>query len=311
MNDSTSDENVDKELDATFDKLETGEFPTLNDNAEPMTGTSNEKELQANVAELLTRLSLTEESYAVAIKERDAADEARRKLERTLAEFLTRFASVRETQSAAFKEVEKLGDVRRDNEKKLATMSAELTATQEARSAAQRSRDEALAKQESQQAAVTQAQDEASAAKAEVAQARSDAEQAKAEAVQAKAEVEQARIQLERFQEMAVQSLEPLSQEQSRTMKTLIEETEGVIDEAVRVREEMEKVIARAEDLKSNIASARRDMGQKLATVLGSPAALSGTRDAVASASSATPVVAATPSSSAEKTQAMAAVGGE
>jgi len=299
MNDNTSDENVDKELDATFDKLETGEFPTLSDNAEPMKGTSNEKELQANVAELMTRLSLTEESYAVAIKERDAADEARRKLERTLAEFLTRFASVRETQSAAFKEVEKLGDVRRDNEKKLAAMAAELTATQEARAAAQRSRDEALAKLESQEAAVTQAQDEASAAKAE--------------AEQAKGEVEQARIQLTRFQEVAVQSLEPLSQEQSRTMKSLVEETEGVIDEAVRVREEMEKVIALAEDLKSHIASARRDMGQKLATVLGAPAALSGARDAIASVgtSSATPVVTPAPGSSAEKTQSMAAVGGE
>ncbi len=272
---SERDDNVDKELDAKFDKLETGEFPTLNDGAEPMQGTSNEKELQANVAELMTRLSLTEESYAVAIKERDAADEARRKLERTLAEFLTRFASVRETQSAAFKEVEKLGDVRRDHEKKLAAMASELTATQEARAAALRSRDEALAKLEEQ-----------------------------------KNEVEQARIQLSRFQEMAVASLEPLSQEQSRKMKALVEETDGVIDEASRVRDEMEQVMALAADLKAHITATVRDMGQQLASVLGSSPAISGTRDAVASGN-AQVSGGGTSGGTAAKTQSMAAVAGE
>ena len=138
----SNDDNLDRELAATFESLETGKFPLQSD--ESTSTPASEKELAANVTELQTRLSLTEESYAVAIKERDAADEARKKLERTLAEFLTRFAHVRETQSAAFKEVEKLQEVRRQLEAKISDMAMELTATQEARVAAQRTRDEAL-----------------------------------------------------------------------------------------------------------------------------------------------------------------------
>lgn len=237
------DDKLDKELDAKFDCLETGEFPVHHNTSNDSNVPSAQKELEANVTELQTRLSLTEESYAVAIKERDAADEARKKLERTLAEFLTRFASVRETQSAAFKEVEKLGDARRDLEKKLASMSAELAATQEARTAALRSRDEALA------------------------------------------ELEKTKVQLTKFQETAVASLAPLNQEHSRNMKKLMEEGDGVIDEVMRIREEnsrqMEKLAALAAELKSHIGSTRRQMGEQLSGVIGTPAEISGSRDAI------------------------------
>lgn len=244
-----NDDKLDKELDATFDKLATGEFPILS-NSDDVSTPPAQKELEANVTELQTRLSLTEESYGVAVKERDAADEARRKLERTLAEFLTRFASVRETQSLAFKEVEKLTEIRAELEKKLSDMAAELTATQEARVAAQRSRDEALAQLDAQ-----------------------------------KADVEQARVQLARFQELAVSSLEPLSQEHSRGMKNLIDETESVIEEAYRAREEsarqLEKLAAMAADLKAHISAQRREISEHLSSVLGAPAATSGLSDAV------------------------------
>ncbi|HYG75049.1 MAG TPA: hypothetical protein VEK08_08610 [Planctomycetota bacterium] len=248
-----SEENkLESEISEQFDMLATGQFPKLNDEAVSDTrpSTPREQELQASVAELQTRLSLTEESHAVAIKERDAADEARKKLERTLAEFLTRFASVRETQSAAFKELEKLEEERRGFERKMLDIQTKLAEAQDAKQMAIQERNEAVAKLSEQTR-----------------------------------ELNEAKAELGRFREMAVAALEPLGEEHNRGMKALMMDAEKVIDEAVKAREvmsaQMEAIAAMAEDLKAHINDNRKDIGQKLTMVLGGRANESGTRPSV------------------------------
>jgi len=94
----------DEDLEASLQQLASKLFPQdeVQKNMQFM------EEMDAKVTELETRLSLAEESKAVAMKERDAADEARKKLEKTLAELLSKFASARENHSVVLREVEEI-----------------------------------------------------------------------------------------------------------------------------------------------------------------------------------------------------------
>lgn len=239
------DQQVDLDLDAAFDRLETGSFPTTDAAAKDLPPDANTDcmELQAHVAEMQARLSLVEQSHAVLVKERDAADEARQKLEKTLAEFLTRFAAVRDTQAAAFKEINKLKAERRDLEAQIVGLKEQLVVAEQARG-------EALAAAEPERAAAAAARDE-----------------------------------LNRFRDTAFASLEPLGREHSRSMKELAAEAEALLTEAHQVRDEATQRLTKLEqvlaDFKTRVDDTRNDMKQRLAAVLGNAAEQSGQSPAI------------------------------
>lgn len=238
------DQQVDQDLDAAFDRLQTGSFPVPDASAKDLPADINTDcmELQAQVAEMQTRLSLMEQSHAVLVKERDAADEARQKLEKTLAEFLTRFAAVRDTQAAAFKEINKLKAERRETEGQFAGVKEQFAA-------AEKARDDALAAVDLERAAAAAARDE-----------------------------------LNRFRDTAVASLEPLGREHSRSMKELAGEAEALLTEAQQVRQEATQRLDKLEhvlaEFKTRVDDTRNDMKQRLAAVLGNAADQSGPRPA-------------------------------
>ena len=128
------DQQVDRDLDATFSRLEGGEPAPAPETPEtpglPEGADTACMALEAQVTELRTRLTLLEESQAVAVKERDAADEARRKLETTLKEFLSRFSTVREQQTGALKEVDKLRAALKQAQDNAGGLAGQLTAAQ-------------------------------------------------------------------------------------------------------------------------------------------------------------------------------------
>lgn len=104
----------DEDLEASLQQLASKLFPQ----GEVQKNMQFMEEMDAKVTELETRLSLAEESKAVAIKERDAADDARKKLEKTLAELLSKFASARENHSVVLREMEQIREAnaaRRDS----------------------------------------------------------------------------------------------------------------------------------------------------------------------------------------------------
>ncbi|MCY3022366.1 MAG: hypothetical protein NTW87_25580 [Planctomycetota bacterium] len=247
MDASEQENQVDRDLEASFDRLTTGQFPVAAEEKESPfpSGSAATQDLEANLTELRARMDLTEQKYTVAVKERDATEEARQKLEKTLAEFLSRFAAVRETQAAAFREVNKLGDVRRELENKVAALSGQLAAAAAAKEAAEKERDTAMAQQ-------TRAQEDLAAARAE----------------------------LNQFREAAVASLEPLGEEHSRSMKDLIARTDALMAEAREVREEgnqrLEKLEQVLAEFKGHVNTTRRDISARLSAVLGTTVAESG-----------------------------------
>jgi uncharacterized coiled-coil DUF342 family protein len=271
---SSSSERLDMELTATFETLEHGQDAPRSAHVPP-SAPSNNDDLSARLAEAEARLSLITESHAVAMKERDAADEGRRKLEKTLSEFLARFASVRETQSAAFKEVEKLTGVRSELEKRNEELMAKLTQADETRHKATRELEQKVSDLTGQLGATEEAWAKAKKERDEL-QVRIDRQQQ---------EVLDARAELSKFQEMAVASLEPLGVEFSKMMKQLAGETETIMsqmqqarDEAAQKQEALNKL---ADSLKAHINSSRKELSQKLSMVIGGPAGESGTRPAI------------------------------
>jgi chromosome segregation ATPase len=218
------------------------------------------------------------ESHAVAIKERDAADEGRRKLEKTLSEFLTRFASVRETQSAAFKEVEKLQDTRRELEKRNEELMSQLTKADEIRVKSNKDLEQRVLDLNAQLAGTEEAWNKVKKERDDL-QARVDKQEQ---------EVAQARAELNKFREMAVASLEPLGVDHNRMMKKLYSEADTMMTQMLQARDEAaqkyEAMCKMADELKANITSSRKELSQKFSMVIGGPAGESGTRPAITAA---------------------------
>lgn len=94
----------DEDLEASLHQLASKLFPQ----DEVQKNMRFMEEMEAKVTELETRLSMAVEAKALAVKERDAADEARKKLEKTLAELLSKFASARENHSTVLREMEEI-----------------------------------------------------------------------------------------------------------------------------------------------------------------------------------------------------------
>jgi len=80
-------------------------------------------ELEGEITELRTRLTLKEEAELTALKERELAIESRQKLEKTLAEFLTRFAATRHAESTASRE---LDSVRKESQSTIVGLRSQL-----------------------------------------------------------------------------------------------------------------------------------------------------------------------------------------
>jgi len=238
------DAQVDSDLDAAFNNLATGQFPASNEPKDlPENADTAAMESEAQVAELQARLSVSEQNYTVALKERDAAEEARKKLEKTLAEFLARFASLRDTQAAAFREMNKLKTERRDLEKKVADVSAQLTDTQKAR-------DEAAAALNSERAAATAA--------------RQDLEKFREAALSALEP-------LGREHERAMKSL-------MAETDTLLTQTQAVRAQATQRLDELEHTLA---EFKTRANTTRKELAERLALVLGGAADKTSTKMSV------------------------------
>ena len=254
--DAENEAQVNQEIGDKFDQFATGKFTVLRD--EESQAAPDIRNLEANVVELQTRLSLLEESHAVAVKERDAADSSRRKLEKTLAEFLARFASIREAHSVALKEVDKLTDARRGLEREVSELGTQFAAEQEARATQTKERD----------------------------QLATERDELATRMEQQHGELAEAHNQLNKFREMAVSNLEPLAEEHRRGMQELTMKSDAIIDAAIKAKEDSHKHLEALEqmvvELKSQVKTVRRDVGQRLDMVLGTtPANESGQRTSV------------------------------
>lgn len=109
MNDatpSTTPDNTipsqDEDLEASLVQLASRLFPK----DEVQKNMRYMEDMEARVSELEARLAMAEEAKSLALKEREVADEGRKKLEKTLAELLSKFAGVRENHAALLRDAE-------------------------------------------------------------------------------------------------------------------------------------------------------------------------------------------------------------